>query len=143
MYFNLQYKKFLKRIFDAALDPTSCVAPDYLSSRDGVINVHSLVWNQFASENYTDMIRYAWHDTDPHFSLDELNSRPKPKGVVEIQFSFEQSRCEHIEHGEACNQPAFIQCSHCRKILCLKHFLERACFHEAEGPRAGPSHELA
>lgn len=141
VYFNRQYKKIAKRIFEESLDPRSGVAVDYVNSREGIINTHSLLWNQFASENYTDMIRYAWRNTDTHWSLDELFCRPPPRGVSEIQFDFDQTVCQHEDHRRIkCTRPAFIKCSHCGKVLCLKHFFERVCFHETHSDRAGPSY---
>lgn len=139
--FNLQHKKFLKRIYEAALDPSSGVSISSLDSRDGLINAHSLIWNQFGSESYTDMIRHSWHNTDPHYSLDELSRRPPPRGVIDIQFTFDQTRCQHHDHetNTTCSRPAFLKCSHCGKILCLKHFLDRVCFHESNEDRARPS----
>ena len=29
-----------------------------------------------------------------------------------------------------CSRKAFIQCSHCNRVLCYEHFLNRTCFHE-------------
>ena len=110
-----------------------------MASRAGIVNMHSLVWNQFGSEAYTDMLRYAWHKTDPSFSDSELSSRPPPPMVHEINFNFDKSRrCEMN-----CTNFAFIKCAHCGKHLCLKHFLDRACFHEVNDARAGPSMENA
>lgn len=143
VYFNLQYKKFINRIFEESADPRSGVAREYLSSRAGIINTHSLVWNQFGSENYTDMLRFAWHNTDPDFSVDEL-TRPLPvRGVIDIQFNLNETRCQHKEatSNSTCSRPAFIRCSYCGKVMCLKHFIDRACFHEIETERAGPSGE--
>lgn len=142
VYFNLQYKKFVKFVFEAAMDPSSGVPISYLTSREGIINTHSLIWNQFASEAYTDMLRYAWHNTDPHWSFDEMVNHPKPRGVIEIQFeNLNASKCQHHDHDEGpCQRPAYIRCAHCGKNLCIKHFLDRVCFHEIDdGERAGPS----
>lgn len=134
-------KHAVKRIFEAALDPANGVELSYINSRDGIINIHSLVWNQFGSENYTDELRFAWQHTDPSWSYDEMRVRPKPICVLEIQFDFDVSRCQHQEHGSnsTCRQPAFVRCSHCGKVLCLKHFLDRLCFHDVTEERAGPS----
>lgn len=139
--FNLQYKKFVNEIFEEADDPRSEVDRRSLSSRENIINMHSLVWNQFGSEAYTDMLRYAWHDTDPNFNHIEMSLRPKPRLVSEIQFELNrnQTHCEHHDESRSCGRPAFIRCAHCGKILCLKHFLERVCFHEVHEERAGPS----
>lgn len=106
-----------------------------ITSREGIINTHSLVWNQFSSENYTDTLRYAWHDTDPHFSMDEMSTQPRPRVVLKIQFDYKVSKCQHYNRS----RPAAIQCSHYGKVLCMKHLLERVCFHDVNGERAGPS----
>lgn len=65
-WFNRQDKQFVSAISRESDDPRSGVAKGYLTSRGGVINTHSLIWDQFQSEVYTDMLRYAWHNTDPH-----------------------------------------------------------------------------
>jgi len=49
-----------------------------VSSREGIINMHSLVTNQFDPEAYIDMSRYAWRNTDPAFPLEELAVQPVP-----------------------------------------------------------------
>ena len=139
--FNLQYKKFRNRVFEEALDPRSNVSLDYLTSREGIINLHSLLWNQFGSEAYTD-IRYAWHNTDPRWSVDELRRRPPVPMVNEIQFGPNSTKsCGHFGQGQwtPCNRLAFMTCSHCGTPLCLKHFLERVCFHHVYETRAGTS----
>lgn len=141
VYFNRQYKIFVQRIIEESADPRAGISREHLTSREGIISTHSLIWNQFGSEAYTDMIRYAWHNTDPHWSTDEFTNRPPPRGVLAIQFSLKGTRCEHREHdsNSLCQRPAFIMCSHCGKALCLKHFMERSCFHEVSRERAGPS----
>lgn len=141
VYFNRQYKLFVNRLFEESDDPRSGVGRDELNSRESTISFHSIIWNQFGSEAYTDMLRYSWHNTDPHWSVDEMVARPMPRGVLNIQFEFNQTQCQHHDHttNDRCSRPAFIKCAHCGKILCLKHFLDRACFHEVNEERAGPS----
>lgn len=96
-----------------------------LTSRPEALNMQSLIYNQFSAPAYEDLIRYSWRHVDPTFSMDEL-SNPIPARASEIQFSFEPgSKCDH----EDCEALGFIQCSHCQKVLCLKHFLDRVCFH--------------
>lgn len=51
---------------------------ELVATRSGVINMHSLVYNQLQSYAYQDMMRYAWHKTDPGFRMDELAIRPRP-----------------------------------------------------------------
>lgn len=128
-------------MYEESDDPRSGVTRAYLDSREGIINMHSLIWNQFGSENYTDMLRYAWHNTDPHWSIDEINNRPMPRGVLDIQFKTDKTRCDQKDHitNTTCSRPAFIRCSHCGKILCLHQFMERVCIHNINEERAGPS----
>lgn len=72
------------------------------------------------------MLRYAWHNTDASFSHEELLS-DRPAMVKDVQFDVNaQDSCEVDE----CDSPAFIRCSHCGKLMCLSHFLDRKCFHE-------------
>lgn len=123
--FNRQYKIFVTRLMNAAYHERKVAE---ITSREGHINVHSLIWNQFGSPAYRDMIRRAWHNTDPEFNVTELSRQPVAV-VRDIQFSFPPgSQCQHAGHS----RPAFIRCSHCGKLLCLQHFLERVCFHEGE-----------
>lgn len=96
--------------------------------RYGIINMQSLIWNQFLSPEYRPMLRYAWRNTDPGYTNSELQSRAPPPLVQDIQFNFNQSSlCEHN-----CTNYAFIRCSHCGKLMCLDHFLNRTCFHDDE-----------
>lgn len=131
--FMRQYKRFVKIVVEAA------ILNDMLTnvtSREGIINLHSLIWNQFGSEAYTDMLRYAWRNTDESFDNSELSVRPPPPMVQEVQFNFHGSKKCEVSN---CSSHAFIRCSHCRKYLCLQHFLERKCFHAVNDQRAGPS----
>ena len=137
--FMRQYKKFVKRIIEEGIQTNRM---EYLSSREGILNMHSLIWGQFSSEAYTDMLRYSWRHTDPAYSAEELAAQPVPPMVQEIQFNFDASkRCEAFD----CPSLAFIKCSHCGRLHCLHHFLQRVCYHDSEWDedigRAGPSNE--
>ena len=122
--FLRQYKYFVKRIIMFLnLENRTEVA----TSREGVLNLHSLVWNQFSALAYSDLLRYAWRHVDPDFSQHELTVSGRPQMTQNLQFSFHPgTRCEHGN----CTDHAFVQCAHCGKLLCLHHFLERVCFHE-------------
>lgn len=141
VWFMRQYKEFISRMFQEADDPRSGIPKSYLTSREGIINAHSLVYNQFGSEAYRNMLRYAWHNTDPHWSVDEMDAPPPPRGVILNQFSFKETKCQHRDpvNNTACSRPAWIKCAHCGKKLCLKHFIERTCFHEVLEQSSGPS----
>lgn len=101
-----------------------------VTDRSGIINMHSLIWDQFNSPAYHDMLRYAWHNTDIGYDDEELHEGSPPHLVQDVQFDFNTGqRCEHQD----CSDYAFIRCSHCRRHLCIKHFLERICFHHEAG----------
>lgn len=131
--FNRQYKKFFKRIVELALHQGRMAE---MTTRESVINLHSLIYNQFQAPVYRDMIRYAWHNTDRSYTDAELDqARVPPRMVQDIQFEFDQSKlCEHN-----CSNYAVVKCSYCGKLLCLRHFLERKCFHEIAGPSGSPT----
>lgn len=121
-----QWKYFLRRLtmqghYDGLLNE--------LTSRIGVINVQSLIFNQFSALSYRDLIKFSWRHADRSFSTSELSSGEEPIRTSKLQFSFQPgSSCEH----EECEAYAFMQCSHCSRLLCAKHFLERVCFHEVD-----------
>lgn len=124
--FNRQYKKFVKAITRRAISDGLL---DQVTNRAGIMNIHSLIWNQFSSVQYQDLIRHAWHNTDPDYSVSELATRPPGRNVDAVQFrSF--NGADKCEHHTNCSNHAFIKCAHCGKLLCLKHFLERTCFHD-------------
>lgn len=77
------------------------------------------------------MLLNAWHDTDPNYSVEE-QAHEEPRMVNAINIGFDPtSRSEH--HN--CSEYEFIRCSHCGRLLCLHHFLERECFHN-HSPRS-------
>lgn len=120
--FMRQYKIFVNRITYQALHDG--LVPN-VTSREGILNMQSLIWNQFGAQSYRSMIRWCWHKTDTEFDESEFEGSPLMK-VREIQFGFQPKTCEVDE----CNEHGFIRCAHCGKIMCLAHFLERECFHE-------------
>lgn len=118
--FNRQYKKFVKRIVQRATYENLTKA---ITSREGIIKMHSFVWDQFSSPKYNDMIRYAWHNTDPGFVREELSSGPPPAMVSDIQFSFDRSALCDFN----CTKRAFVKCAHDGKLSCLSHFMQGKC----------------
>lgn len=126
--FNRQLKIFYNRIVEKAFYQDSL---KNVTSRAGIVNLQSLIHNQLTSPKYRDMIRYAWHHTDPSFNISELENYP-PKMVTAIQFDVDD-RQKCAKRG--CENYAFLKCSHCGKPMCLHHFLERECFHGVARPR--------
>lgn len=147
--FNNQYKRFVKIITEEAIQQDIL---NNVTSRAAIINLQSLIWNQLASDRYRDMLLQAWHKTDPNFSTDEFSSPNRLPTVRSVQFDGVDPRdsCQkrvqdqQSSGNSTCTSPAFIRCSHCGKVYCLKHFLERSCFHKVDvpgldDPQPGPS----
>lgn len=117
--FNRQLKIFYNRIIEEAFyqDVLSNV-----TSREGIINIQSLIHNQLSSPLYSDMIRYAWRNTDPSFNRSELQNFP-PRMVNSIQFEFDDTaKCAK----ESCDRHAFVRDTNTGKLFCFHHFLDRS-----------------
>lgn len=121
-----QYKIFVKRITEAA---SHLGIVQQVIDRYGIIRMHSVIWDQLHAPVYRDMLLWAWRNTDPDFSEDELTYGAPPRMVLDVQFGFNRTiGCE----TENCSARAFIRCAHCGKHLCLNHFLNRTCIHSIE-----------
>lgn len=119
--FNRQYKKFVKRVLERAAYENMI---EKITSREGLIRLHSYVIDQFTSRVYRDMLRYAWRKTDNAFVNEELRIGPPPRMVQELQFEFDRSK--NCEYG-GCSRKAFVRCSHNGRLVCLHHFMEGRC----------------
>lgn len=130
--FLRQYKILLKRIEEAALmDPRVQEQrrnePEH--RRYHVLNINSLVWNQLGAPVYRDMNRYAWRKTDSRYRETELELGSPPPTVNNVNFRFGNGLMCEVAN---CNHTAIVRCSHCGKLLCAKHFLDRVCIHNQE-----------
>lgn len=128
--FNRQYKIFVNRITEQA--HYDDMIGD-VTSREGIMNMHSLIWNQLSSPIYRDMIRWAWHKTDANFDNNEISHVP-PMMVRAVQFAFNETHCDI----DTCTDHPFTRCSHCGKVFCLRHFLARTCFHNDSSANVAP-----
>jgi hypothetical protein len=137
--FNRQLKIFYNRIMEEAFYKD--MMKD-LTSREGILNVQSLMHDQLGSPKYREMIQWAWRNTDPGFN--ESFAKPPPM-VQRIQFDIDPTEtC--MRRG--CDEHAFIRCSHCARVMCLAHFVGRVCVHnqlarnKRSMPTCKPSHEI-
>ena len=121
--FFLQLKKFIRRITEEALVDDRV---GEISSREGILNLMSLIYNQLQSPAYRDLLRYAWRHTDPAFNETEVSNVP-PATVQSIQFGFDAAERCSVDN---CTEHVVTRCSHCGEPICLTHFLERRHFHE-------------
>lgn len=69
-----------------------------LTSRAGVLNMQSVIHNQFSAPSYQDLIRYSWRHIDRNFTTRELSSSNREFCTIDLRFSFQPgSKCEHEE----------------------------------------------
>lgn len=120
-----QLKIFIRRITEEALVENRVRE---ISSREGSINLMSIIYNQLQSPSYHDLWRYAWHDTDPLYSREEL-SRDPPANVLSIQFGFDPSEPCSVDN---CTEHTVVRSSYTGETFCLTHFLERRAFHDVD-----------
>jgi hypothetical protein len=114
-----EWKYFAKKIYNyVSLEEIDIE----IRIRNCIIKMHSLIYNQLQSPLFYRMLRYAW------FKPGYCNENPEFDNVRDICFKFSEIDC-NIDN---CINECFIQCSHCRKCICFKHFFIDFHFHEIE-----------
>ena len=113
-FFGFRSVKAMRKIVN---DRIIMDLPEFIIfQRNNVIRVVSLIHNQLCSPRFESLWRYAWRKIG-YVPL-EVEEFPTP---VDFCFSKEQygTRCQ-----ELCDGFSFIKCAWCKKLLCLKHFLD-------------------
>jgi len=118
VYFFRQYKVLRRKLADRVqLDGLEI----NLHSRDNVIKMHSLIYNQLQSALFQPMLKYSW------YACKYTNERAgRFLNVNELLFDMSCLDCDEI----SCQEFAFIRCSHCRSHLCIKHFFVSFHYHQ-------------
>lgn len=123
--FFRQLKLFIRRITEEAI---VCGKIEEITSREGVITLMSIIYNQLQAPAYRDLFRFAWRHTDANYSSDELTNNP-PANVKSIQFSYDPaSKCKISN----CTEDVVIQSSYNRDHFCLTHFLAGESVHTVD-----------
>lgn len=108
-----QWKYFIKQFTEKILIEQYDIN---IHQRDHVLRLNSLIVNQFQSELFRPMFKYAWAKSG--FPVEEQPFQ----SVQGICFDFEAARCQNLQ----CQPPGipFIQCSWptCRLVLCIPCF---------------------
>lgn len=126
--FFRQFKIFLRRIAIEAIIQENITS---VASREGAINLMSLIYNQLQSPAYHDLWRYAWRHTDSNWTEDEISINPPPN-VNSIQFG---SRMNHRCEIDDCENNGVVMCSYDGTTMCLEHFISRTHVHEVDTER--------
>lgn len=111
-----QFKDFIKRFNEHLLITSSEIQP---FNRNTILKIQSLIHNQFQSNLFTPMFRYAWYKAG---FIDEYI---RFESIKEILFEFNQAYCS----TELCLSEPFIQCAYCRNVLCIDCFFVKYHFH--------------
>ena len=118
-YFFRQWKEMAKRCYHrVSIDQLNID----LRNRDSVIKLQSLVHNQLSSPLFQPMISFA-RSKCGYIPRQHSNF----SDVIELCFSFEDNNCS----VKQCQESSFINCSHCRQVLCFEHFFSRISFSPA------------
>lgn len=107
VYFFQNYKYMVKRIVEYSKTHTSICGDIDITSRDGIIQTHSLAYNQFSCPTFNQMRQYAFQkalirNTDPVF-----------RSVKQVCFTLTNNTCD------SCGTMPFIVCAWCWKHLCF------------------------
>jgi hypothetical protein len=87
-----------------------------LRSRNGVITLQSLTFNQLCAPDYKPMLKYAWEKYFDDYVCNYLT-------VKDICFKNLPIDCN------LCTASSFIRCSHCKIILCFSCFFSTPHLH--------------
>lgn len=116
-FFFRQFKIFIKKIVNhIAIDELSID----VKSRNEIIKLNSLVFNQMQSDKYKPMYKYAWYKS----GYTDVNPF-KFQNVEEISFTLKHFICEIKD----CKEYSFLICTHCDKSICFNHFYILYHFH--------------
>jgi len=117
VYFFRQYKIFTGLISGRiVLDQINLD----LKNRNNLLRMHSLVYNQLQSQDFTPMLKYAWYVS----GYTEVRAG-KFLNLKEILFDFENEDCDE----SMCQNQAFIKCAYCKMHLCFEDFFVKNHYH--------------
>lgn len=121
VYFYRQVKNFIKKLQNC---PTLLQQQREIGAREDAIKIHSLLLHQLSAPVFKPMLLYAW------YASKLIEERPIFLNMNEICFSI-----SIIKKSCSCKNVGFIQCAHCKKILCF------VCFYDEYHPKTCNSSE--
>lgn len=115
VYLHQQIKSFIKR-----LQICSPLLQEHgeINTREDAIKIHSLILHQLSAPVFKPMLLYAW------FTSKLIEDQSVFLNVNEVCFSV-----SILKEPCACQTVGFIQCAHCKKILCFD------CFYNSYHPK--------
>lgn len=125
--FHRQLKILARRIFnhfELFIEPFGIHPEDRITSRNGIIKLHSLMHHQLSAPIFNAMIRYSFYSS----GFLEEEDREEFLTVQELCFEFSES--DSFNCSDCCKEFRFIKCSRCYHILCFSCFF--FVFHTTE-----------
>ncbi|GAU91459.1 hypothetical protein RvY_03707 [Ramazzottius varieornatus] len=111
--FVRMYKDFFRKISSFIILHS---LPLQVHHRDVILKMHSLVYQQFQSPRFGDLVNQAWHlcgYTDESFDY-----------VNPTEFAFPKKLTGHCDH-ENCDDRLLLKCGWCKAPLCFHHFYDQ------------------
>ncbi|GAU88846.1 hypothetical protein RvY_01517 [Ramazzottius varieornatus] len=112
LFFRM-YKDFFRKISSFIILHS---LPLQVHHRDVILKMHSVVYQQFQSPRFGDLVNQAWHlcgYTDESFDY-----------VNPTEFSFPKKLTGHCDH-ENCDDRLLLKCGWCKAPLCFHHFYDQ------------------
>lgn len=117
VYFNRQYKAFVRKISDYILFEYPEIK---LYSRDTILQIQTLSYNQFSSPRFKNFIKYSWYKSG------YVNE--KIEHITPNRFCFRG----YMNICAICSKVSFIRCSWCAFNFCFRHFFIVEEYHFCE-----------
>lgn len=114
VYFNGPYKSFFKHIEGEIIRLDINL---HCNQRDRVLKLQDIVFNQFLSPRYRDLIRYAWKASGFKIHSEEIPVGPSINPKIYSFKNVKKSKCQ------TCQLFARIRCGWCSHYFCYNHFL--------------------
>ncbi|XP_071573952.1 uncharacterized protein [Temnothorax nylanderi] len=111
VYFYRQVKNFIKRLQNCSF---SLQQQREIGTREDAIKIHSLLLHQLSAPVFQPMLLYAW------YASKLIEERPIFLNMNDICFPITVVKKLCI-----CKSVGFIQCAHCKKILCFECFYDK------------------
>lgn len=114
VFFFRTWKQYMHNIFDHVSNHD---LPYQLTKRSNVLQLLSLIHNQFCAPAMRDFIRYAWHKSG------YLSGKPKFINPIKVAFDIKVDTCIIGQtRASPCHGGGFIKCLWCETEMCFKHF---------------------
>jgi len=120
VFFFRPYKSCVRRFYDGVANFEEY--SDHENSlkmhlRNNYVKLHSLLNHQLCHEKYNSIVKHSWGRA----GLAEPFIGDYPD-MTRLMYTCTSLLCSDNDMEENCRNSSFIQCAHCEKSLCIRHF---------------------